>query len=202
MGSHYFKNDNNVKSEERIIRFHFKEKVFELFSDNGVFSKNGLDEGSNILIDYILKLPLNGRVLDMGCGYGPIGLTLASFFENCFIDMYDINERAVNLAKKNQQKLGLNNVEIGVSNGFENVKNNYNYIFINPPIRAGKQVIYKMFDDSFNSLCNGGFLVIVIRKSHGAPSAQKKLLELFGNCEIKEKNKGYYILQSIKNSVY
>ena len=201
MGSHYFKNDNTVKSEERLIRFHFNGKAFELFSDNGVFSKNGLDEGSNILIEYILKMPLNGRLLDMGCGYGPIGLTLATFFRDSFIDMFDIHERAVNLAKKNQQKLGIENVEIGVSDGFENVKNSYNFIFINPPIRAGKQVIYKMFDDSFNSLCSGGSLVIVIRKSHGAPSAQKKLTELFGNCEIKEKNKGYYILQSIKNNV-
>ena len=81
------------------------------------------------------------------------------------------------------------------------VKNEYNFIFINPPIRAGKQVIYKMFEDSFASLCNYGNLVIVIRKSHGAPSAQKKLIEIFGNCEIKEKNKGYYILQSTKNNV-
>lgn len=201
MGSHYFKNDSNVKSEERLIRFHFRGKLFELFSDNGVFSKNGLDEGSNILIEYILKLPLNGRLLDMGCGYGPIGLTLATFFENSFVDMFDINERAVNLARKNQEKLGIKNVEIGVSDGFENIKNEYNFIFINPPIRAGKQVIYKMFEDSFASLCNDGNLVIVIRKSHGAPSAQKKLIEIFGNCEIKEKNKGYYILQSTKNNV-
>lgn len=201
MGSHYFKNDGNVKSEERLIRFHFRGKLFELFSDNGVFSKNGLDEGSNILIEYILKLPLNGRLLDMGCGYGPIGLTLATFFENSFVDMFDINERAVNLARKNQEKLGIKNVEIGVSDGFKNVKNEYNFIFINPPIRAGKQVIYKMFEDSFASLCNDGNLVIVIRKSHGAPSAQKKLIEIFGNCEIKEKNKGYYILQSTKNNV-
>lgn len=201
MGSHYFKNDSNVKSEERLIRFHFRGKLFELFSDNGVFSKSGLDEGSNILIEYILKLPLNGRLLDMGCGYGPIGLTLATFFENSLVDMFDINERAVNLARKNQEKLGIKNVEIGVSDGFENVKNDYNFIFINPPIRAGKQVIYKMFEDSFASLCNDGNLVIVIRKSHGAPSAQKKLIEIFGNCEIKEKNKGYYILQSTKNNV-
>ena len=201
MGSHYFKNDGNVKSEERLIRFHFRGKLFELFSDNGVFSKNGLVEGSNILIEYILKLPLNGRLLDMGCGYGPIGLTLATFFENSFVDMFDINERAVNLARKNQEKLGIKNVEIGVSDGFKNVKNEYNFIFINPPIRAGKQVIYKMFEDSFASLCNDGKLVIVIRKSHGAPSAQKKLIEIFGNCEIKEKNKGYYILQSTKNNV-
>lgn len=201
MGSHYFKNDGNVKSEERLIRFHFRGKLFELFSDNGVFSKNGLDEGSNILIEYILKLPLNGRLLDMGCGYGPIGLTLATFFENSFVDMFDINERAVNLARKNQEKLGIKNVEIGVSDGFKNVKNEYNFIFINPPIRAGKQVIYKMFEDSFASLCNDGNLLIVIRKSHGAPSAQKKLIEIFGNCEIKEKNKGYYILQSTKNNV-
>lgn len=201
MGSHYFKNDSNVKSEERLIRFHFRGKLFELFSDNGVFSKNGLDEGSNILIEYILKLPLNGRLLDMGCGYGPIGLTLATFFENSFVDMFDINERAVNLARKNQEKFGIKNVEIGVSDGFKNVKNEYNFIFINPPIRAGKQVIYKMFEDSFASLCNDGNLVIVIRKSHGAPSAQKKLIEIFGNCEIKEKNKGYYILQSTKNNV-
>ena len=201
MGSHYFKNDGNFKSEERLIRFHFRGKLFELFSDNGVFSKSGLDEGSNILIEYILKLPLNGRLLDMGCGYGPIGLTLATFFENSFVDMFDINERAVNLARKNQEKLGIKNVEIGVSDGFENIKNEYNFIFINPPIRAGKQVIYKMFEDSFASLCNDGKLVIVIRKSHGAPSAQKKLIEIFGNCEIKEKNKGYYILQSTKNNV-
>ena len=112
MESHYFKNDNTVKSEERLIRFHFKEKVFELFSDNGVFSKNGLDEGSNILIEFILKMPLYGRILDMGCGYGPIGLTLATFFENAYIDMFDINERAVNLAIKNQQKLGIKNAQI------------------------------------------------------------------------------------------
>ncbi len=201
MGSHYFLNDNNVKSEEKIIRFHFKNKIFELFSDNGVFSKNGIDEGSNILINYLLQMPLKGYVLDMGCGYGPIGLTIASFFNDAQIEMFDINERAVNLSIKNKQKLGLENVNIGISDGFNNVKNKYNYIFINPPIRAGKKVIYKMFDDSFEFLLANGVLTIVIRKSHGAPSAYKKLFELFGNCEIKEKNKGYYILQSIKNCV-
>jgi 16S rRNA (guanine1207-N2)-methyltransferase len=110
--------------------------------------------------------------------------------------MVDINQRAIELSLENVNYHNLNNVNCFLSNGFENINKTYDRIVINPPIRAGKEVIYKMFTDSVKHLNENGALYIVIKKSLGAPSAIKKLQELFNNVEVLKKDKGYFIIKS------
>ena len=197
--SHYFENDDSLKSEKRIIKYNLNSYSFELTSDLGVFSKNELDPGSKLLIQNAIKDQIKGSLLDMGCGYGPIGITLSKICPIDRVDFVDVNKRALNLTSENAKKYSVNNFNVFESNGFENVKDEYDYILINPPIRAGKEVIFKMFEDSINHLKKGGVLLIVIRKDQGAPSAKNKLESIFGNCETIDREKGYHILKSVKN---
>ena len=196
--SHYFINDDSLKSEKRIIKYTINSHYFELTSDIGVFSKNELDPGSELLIKTAIKEGINGDLLDVGCGYGPIGITLSKICDLNKVDFIDVNLRALNLTKENATKYQVKNFNVFESNGFENVKDLYDYILINPPIRAGKEVIFKMFEDSIKYLKKDGILMIVIRKDQGAPSAKKKLSVLYGNCETLDREKGYHILVSKK----
>ena len=197
--SHYFKNDDSLRSEKRLIKYTINAKYFELTSDLGVFSKNELDPGSKLLILTAIKNNIHGSLLDMGCGYGPIGITLASLCSISNVDFIDVNKRALGLTKENADKYKVDNYRVIESNGFENVDSKYDYILINPPIRAGKEVIFKMFENSINYLKEDGILMIVIRKDQGAPSAKNKLVEVFGNCETLDREKGYHILVCKKN---
>ena len=192
--SHYFQNDDSLKSEKRLIKYTINSKQFELISDLGVFSKNELDPGSKLLIQNAIKHNIHGSLLDMGCGYGPIGITLFSLCPIIVVDFVDVNKRALALTKENAIKYNLQNFDIFESNGFENVENTYDYILINPPIRAGKEVIFNMFENSIKHLNEDGILMIVIRKDQGAPSAKNKLQSIFGNCETIDREKGYHIL--------
>ena len=196
--SHYFINDESLKSEKRIIKYTINSHYFELTSDIGVFSKNELDPGSELLIKTAIKEGIKGDLLDVGCGYGPIGITLSKICDLNKVDFIDVNLRALNLTKENASKYQIKNFNVFESNGFENVKDSYDYILINPPIRAGKEVIFKMFEDSIEHLKEDGILMIVIRKDQGAPSAKKKLDELYGNCVTVDREKGYHILVSKK----
>lgn len=196
--SHYFINDDSLKSEKRIIKYTVNSTYFELTSDIGVFSKNELDPGSELLIKTAIKGGIHGDLLDVGCGYGPIGITLSKICDLVKVDFIDVNLRALNLTKENASKYQVKNFTVFESNGFEKVVDLYDYILINPPIRAGKEVIFKMFEDSIKYLKKDGILMIVIRKDQGAPSAKKKLNELYGNCETLDREKGYHILVSKK----
>jgi len=139
-----------------------------------------------------------GTVLDIGCGYGPIGLALA-YATNRKVEMVDINERAVHLAQQNAALNQLTNVTIHSSNLYEEVlEKNYAAIVSNPPIRAGKKIVHAILADAYERLLPKGTLTIVIQKKQGAPSAQKKMVEVFGNAEIVAKEKGYYIIKSVK----
>ena len=137
--------------------------------------------------------------MDVGCGYGTIGITLKKCFPESEIDMVEINPRAKELAELNAKKNNCN-VRIFESDIYSNVSDvDYTDIVTNPPIRAGKKVIYKIFEEAYDHLVVGGNLWIVIRKNHGAQSAKKFIEGIFGNCEIIRKDKGYYILKSQKN---
>ena len=165
----------------------------------GVFSKNELDPGSELLIKTAINNKLKGDLLYVGCGYGPIGITLSCLCEISKVDFIDVNRRAFNLTMENATKYCKNSFNVFESNGFENVKELFDFILINPPIRAGNEVIFKMFEDSIKHLKNDGNLMIVIRKDQGAPSAKTKLLSIFGNCETLDREKGYHILKCHKS---
>ena len=167
--------------------------------DNGVFSKSHVDIATNFMLSVLIKEDIAGSVLDVGCGYGTIGIVLGKFFKNLNLTMLDINERALGLAKRNAKN---NKIEAKIieSDGFSNIKSDelFDVIVTNPPIRAGKQVIYKMYEDSYNHLKEGGKLYIVINKKHGAPSTKEFLTSLFGNCEVLDKKTGFNVIKCIK----
>ena len=196
---HYFTNNSNLKSKPKLISFEFNEKKFNFKTDIGVFCNDYLDEGSYALMKVLIKQNIQGRNLDVGCGYGPIGGSLAYFYPDSQFILIDINTRACALARENVQALNLTNVEVIESDIYQNVEGTFDNIFINPPIRAGKKVIYKMFEEAKGLLNKKGSLFFVIRKSHGAESASKFVNSVFGNCTLLKREKGYYIYQAIND---
>ena len=168
---------------------------FTFLTDSGVFSKKMVDYGSQVLLN-TLDFEKGKTLLDLGCGYGPLGISLAKV-QDVKPTMVDINNRAIDLAKQNAQKNGVE-ADIFQSNIYEKVNGTFDYIISNPPIRAGKQVVHTIISESINYLKVDGNLTIVIQKKQGAPSAKAKMEEVFGNVEILKRVKGYYILRSEK----
>ncbi len=197
---HYFIDKPHVETDF----FDFNDQVIGLNlcfrSCDSIFSKNKIDDGTRTLLETIAKkCTLKGSCLDLGCGLGVIGISLAKKF-GLNVDMVDINATAVKLSRQNTIT---NNVQrqtnVFESDGFAAVVNTYDNIITNPPIKTGKTLLFNLMEGAHQHLNNNGQLVLVIRKDHGMESLKKHLLVLFGNCEIIERNKGYYILHCIKN---
>ncbi len=196
--SHYFINDKNLAENRKEISFRFLARSFTFISDDGVFSKDELDGGTRILLETILENTLQTKVLDMGCGYGPVGVLLKIFQPHIEVTMLDVNERAVNLSKLNVQRHNMDH-RVLCSDVYSAVENEmFDEIITNPPIRAGKVVIYKIFREAYMHLNEGGRLWVVIRKNHGAKSAINEIQSIFGNCEVLHKEKGFYVLMAQK----
>jgi 16S rRNA (guanine1207-N2)-methyltransferase len=198
---HYYDFEPKVASKEHEICFELNGVKFSLYTDNGVFSKKRVDEGSIAFLKTILPLSLGNKILDLGCGYGTIGLTISYFHKEARVDLADINSRALALCTKNAVRVGVNDrVTILQSNIYENIEGPYDSIVVNPPIRAGKVVTYAMYDGAKQYLIDGGSLFVVIRKAQGAESVRNYLKQLFGNCELLDRHKGYHILQAKKTN--
>lgn len=194
----YFDNDVTIKSKDIDVKFSILDKKFSLKSDNGVFSKDRLDRGSEVFIKTLLSLNLGQEVLDLGCGIGVVGLSLAHF-NHANYTFIDVNERAVELTKTNIKRLNLSSrCHALVSNIFENIKDSFDSILLNPPIRAGKKVIYQMYQDSYEHLNSGGSLFIVIRVKQGALSSFKFLQTIYEDVKVIDHDKGYQIIRCIK----
>lgn len=195
--SQYFDNDNNIRHNKKIIEFYFNDKKYNLYSDNGVFSKDKFDYGTRLLLDSIDISKLSGNVLDLGCGIGVVGIILGTINKNINIDMIDINERAISLVRDN---LTLNKVKANVfsSDVYSNVNKKYDYIITNPPIRAGKEVVRKFLLGGYDYLNDNGILYFVMRKDHGVKSMIKELENKY-NVTIVNKDKGFYIVSLTKH---
>lgn len=169
-------------------------------SCDSIFSKNKIDDGTRSLINAINKhCQLSGLGLDLGCGLGALAIPLIKRFGVNF-DMVDINNTAVSLSKQNLIKNNVQkNANVFYSNGFSEVKNEYDFIVTNPPIKTGKELLFNLMQGCYNSLKQSGMLLLVIRKDHGMESLKKHIDSIFDNCEILERNKGYYILKAVKN---
>lgn len=188
--AHYFENDGQTESEEKKIKAVIKNQIFTFWTDHNVFSKNGLDFGTRTLLESIDMKNINGRILDFGCGYGPIGIYFAK--QKFTVDMIDINERALNLAQKNAITNGVK-VNIFKSYLYEKIERKYNYIITNPPIRVGKKILYEILFGAKDYLVVGGHLILVIHKDQGAKSLVKDLEENY-QVKILQKNKGFYVI--------
>ena len=190
---HYFTDNRDLPSNRKEHSFYIQGHTFSFVSDTGVFSKSGVDYGTRVLLETVSLETLGKEVLDLGCGYGVIGIVIKAMHPEIHVTGIDINPRAVELTEENAKR---NCVEIKtyVSDGFEEVDETFDTILTNPPIRAGKRVIYSLFRDSYTYLREGGKLVVVIRKQQGANSAKQELEKIYRNCEILTKEKGYWIL--------
>lgn len=199
MTNHYYSQNPEVGSDPQHFTFDLRGHSFRFKTDHGVFSKKEVDFGSRVLIDAFEPAGVEGTVLDVGCGYGPIGLSLAKEFPERKVHMIDVNERALSLASENAKANGIGNVEIYRSDRFDQVEEKkFSAILTNPPIRAGKETVHAIFTESAEHLTENGELWVVIQKKQGAPSAMEKMEELFSNVEVVVKKKGYYILRSVK----
>ena len=189
--SHYFENDKNLVSDIKPFNITINNTNFSFNTDNGVFSKGELDFGTYLLIKNVIKLRLNGDVLDLGCGYGAIGIILAKLYDVNVL-MSDVNKRAIHLTKMNGKK---NNVSIKVieSDGYENINDKFNYVISNPPIRVGKKKLYELLINTKDHLKEEGKLIIVIRKEQGALSLIKDM-DKYYKVEVLDKDKGFYII--------
>lgn len=191
--SHYFSNDEYTIENRREISFRFLGFDFTLTTDDGVFSKNHLDKGTEILLESVSELDLYGKVCDLGCGIGVIGVILSKLFDIEMLGV-DVNPKAVRLANENYLRYEVKGENI-LSDG---VKGEFDFVISNPPIRVGKDILYRLFEDAYDSLKVGGSFVFVIRKQHGAKSAEKEIERLFGNCEMINRKKGYHIYRANK----
>ena len=166
---------------------------FIFYTDNGVFSKDGLDFGSRLLLETIPLEEVGGKVLDMGCGYGVFGIVLNKL-TSCAVDMVDVNLRAIHLSEINIHENHCQNISVFESNVYENINSKYSCIVTNPPIRAGKKVVYDIVMNAKDYLEKDGALFLVIRKEQGAKSLIFDLKKQY-NVEVLEKKKGFFILK-------
>lgn len=191
----YYAENPDAAHDIHELRVELLGQKMTFLTDAGVFSKKIVDFGSQLLLK-CLYVNQGETVLDVGCGYGPLGLSLVKVY-GVQATMVDINTRALDLARRNAEK---NNAKATIfqSNIYEQVEGHFDHVISNPPIRAGKQVVHEIIEKSKDFLEIGGDLTIVIQKKQGAPSAKSKMEDVFGNCEILKKDKGYYILRSVK----
>lgn len=189
---HYFTNDDNLKSNETKHSTVIRDIQFEFMTDNGVFSKKGLDFGTRTLLENIPIETFHGKILDFGCGYGPIGIFLKKYNKDLDIHMIDINKRSLNLANKNAI---LNDVVVNVyeSDMYENVLEKFDYIVTNPPIRVGKKILYEILNKAKEHLNEKGTIYFVIHKDQGAKSIARDMSCAY-QVKILEKNKGFYVI--------
>ena len=191
----YFAENPDAKHDIHELKVELLGQQMTFLTDAGVFSKKMIDYGSRVLLS-TLDFGKGETLLDVGCGYGTLALTLAKA-QTLKVTLVDINQRALDLTRKNAVANQVS-AEIFQSNVYENVTGKFQHIISNPPIRAGKQVVHEVISGSYDHLLADGDLTIVIQKKQGAPSAKAKMEEVFGNCETLKKDKGYYILRSVK----
>lgn len=187
---HYFTNEN-LEHDKKIIKVKIKDKDFSFYTDNGVFSKKGMDFGTRTLLENLDYENMHGKILDFGCGYGSIGIVISKI-TNLEVDMLDINKRSIELARENSK---LNKVKTNIfeSNIYENVTNKYDYIISNPPIRVGNEILHKILFEAHDHLNENGQLWIVVNKDQGAKSLVEKLKKYY-NVNIITKNKGFFVI--------
>ena len=193
MNDHYYTANPSSAHDEWQIEVNILGNALKFTTDAGVFSRDGLDKGTELLLN---ALPtLTGRVLDLGCGWGAVGAALGVKYPALDIVMTDVNARAVELSRRNLSANGVK-AEVVQGDGFAAVEGKFDAIVTNPPIRAGKAVIYGLFDTARDFLNPGGSLYIVIRKQQGAPSALRHLQEQYKTAEVVDRGGGFWVIRA------
>jgi len=194
--SHYFEEDLTLKTHYRDINISIDGTSILLRSDSGVFSNKEVDKGSYIFVKTLLSLDLKGHVLDLGCGYGTVGICLNYFNKAIKLTYSDINPKCVELTSFNLKRYDLDGNCLQ-SDGYLNISESFDYIVFNPPISVGKEKIYRIYSDSKAHLVPGGKLYLVIRKDKGALSHMKYLNSIGFTTNVIQKEKGYLVIECL-----
>ncbi len=200
---HYFSAQSKTSHDLKEMHATINNIELKFFTSNAVFSKQQVDYGSQVLIESILanEHPFSGKLLDVGCGYGTLGLFFAKAYPDLICHLVDVNERALDLSRRNAQVNQLSDrVHIWLSDQLSAVTETYQVVVTNPPIRAGKSVVHGIYEGAYRVLEPGGRLYIVIQKKQGAPSSKAALEALFGSCRVVNKQSGYHILCATKGA--
>ena len=200
MNDHYFTASPGSEHRYAEAEYTYRGENLRFLTDAGVFSRGEVDFGTDVLLR-ALPEDMAGRVLDLGCGWGAVGVSVGKKYPACSVVMSDVNERALELAAKNAAANGVR-AETVQSDGLDNVDGPFDYILTNPPIRAGKQVIYRLFSQSAQKLTGSGALYLVIRKQQGAESAVKYLKTIFDQVETVEKSGGFWVIRCQGGTVH
>ncbi|ABM81160.1 class I SAM-dependent methyltransferase [Hyperthermus butylicus] len=198
MAAHYYR-PRSRKGPRMLVSDYLRGVTVEFYVSTEVFSPREVDEGTRLLIEHAI-VPEEGTVLDMGCGYGAIGITLAKAHPRLHVVMVDVNPKAVELARLNARHNGVENrVEVLQGDLYEPVKGyHFDAIISNPPLAAGMKIIEKLILEAPAHLKPGGSLQIVMRK--GAEKAKELMQKAFGNAKVLLRKKGYTILYAEKPS--
>ncbi len=199
----YFEENPTTPSEQREIEARFHGIDFFFRTDSSVFSKRQIDFGTRLLLDTAIsdlftRCVKKARLLDLGCGYGVVGIVMKRVFPAYDVTMADINQRALGLAGENAKANHCPYVTRGSSDAWSNIPDSFDIVLTNPPVRAGKKTVFAFYDGAFGHLDKGGRLYVVLQKKQGAPSSLARLKELFGNCEVIAKDAGYWIMLAVK----
>ena len=193
---HYYTSDPASEHLYHRVTFDLKGQTLSFTTDSGVFSRDGVDFGTQLMIESLP--PLSGTVLELGCGWGALSIPLALLNPTAAFTCVDVNRRALDLCVKNAADLGVK-ADIFEADGFASVEGtDYDAIITNPPIRAGKSVYYPWFEESWKRLKPGGLFACVAQKKQGAPSIKNELTRIFGNCEVIARDAGYWIITAVK----
>ena len=195
--SHYYTDNSEMTSSPRSFDYYFDNEKFIFTTDNGVFCKENVDYGSYLLIKNTFRQALGNRLLDLGCGWGPVGIIIKRFNPDIEVTAVGVNSRAVELTNLNAvQNKTL--IKACLCTDILTLNLLFDSIILNPPIRAGKVVIYDLYDKAYHTLRENGSLYIVIQKKQGASSSVNKLSELFKTVTVLDREGGYWVIQAIK----
>jgi 16S rRNA (guanine1207-N2)-methyltransferase len=196
--AHYFSEHPEGAENKKEVRAVLRGNKLRFITASSTFSKKSVDKGTALLIESAI-IRRGAKVLDMGCGYGAVGIAIAKAFSAKVI-MSDVNERALMLAKMN---LALNCctgevVKSFIYDSLEEHAGSFDAILINPPQKAGNDICKKMISESAAFLKNGGFLEIVARPKIGAPGLVEEMKKTFGNCEKISEHGEFAVYASVK----
>lgn len=204
--SHYFEAVPGTPSDRKVVSYRCAGMNFEFITDTSVFSRGDVDKGTDLLINTVIddikkKGASKGEaLLDLGCGWGVVGVVMQSVFMSFDVTMTDINTRAVELSKENAELNRVRPKKIVSGNALDAIGEDerFDTVMTNPPVRAGKDVVFSFYEGAFAHMKEGGAIYVVLQRKQGAPSTEKKLRELFGNCETLSISGGYRVMRSIK----
>ena len=198
MNDHYYTRVPQSESKPVGCEYTYRGVALTFQTDAGVFSKGEVDTGTRLLLE-ALPEEMSGEILDLGCGWGVIGISIAKKWPGTRVTMADVNTRALDLSRENAKRNGAEVTCVESDGMAELAEKTFDAVVTNPPIRAGKQVIYRMFADAAARLKPGGALYLVIRKQQGAESCMKYLQTIYGSVEKLDKSGGFWVLKAMKN---